>query len=89
MALTKTEKEALIKEYANTASDTGSTEVQVSLLTKNILTLTAHCQKFVKDFSSRRGLLQMVHKRKSLLKYLERVSEERYKKLIERLGLRK
>ncbi len=69
--------------------DTGSTEVQVALLSKRIKDLTEHLQNHQKDHSSRRGLIMMVSQRRRLLDYLARTHEERYKKLIERLGLRR
>ncbi len=89
MAIVKEEKETLIKDFARIEGDTGSVEVQVALLTKNIFSLTGHCQKNPKDFSSRRGLLKMVCKRRSLLRYLKGRTLERYQALIGRLGLRR
>jgi small subunit ribosomal protein S15 len=89
MALQKEEKVNLIKEFARTEGDSGSVEVQVAVLSKNIDQLTNHCQKNPKDFSSRRGLLKMVCKRRSLLSYLKDTATERYQDLIGKLGLRK
>ena len=84
-----TAKATIKKEYKLHDRDTGSPEVQVALLSKRIKDLTDHLQGHVKDFSSRRGLIVMVSKRRRLLDYLRSKHEERYKKLIERLGLRK
>lgn len=89
MSITNEEKQAIIKEYATHASDTGSPEVQIAILTKRINTLTEHMKINKKDFSSRRGLLILVGRRNSLLSYLRNNDVERYKALIARLGLRK
>ena len=85
----KEEKTALIKEYATREGDTGSPEVQVAVLTKRINDLTDHLKTHQKDHHSRRGLLKMVGQRRNLLNYLMRVDIERYRSLIERLGIRK
>jgi small subunit ribosomal protein S15 len=77
------------KEFQLHEKDTGSADVQVALLTRRIAQLTEHLKTNAKDHSSRRGLLQMVAQRRSLLDYLSRSEEDRYKKLIERLNLRK
>jgi small subunit ribosomal protein S15 len=82
-------KTAVKQEYKLHERDTGSSEVQVALLTKRIKDLTDHLQSHIKDHSSRRGLIVMVSRRRRLLDYLRRTHEERYKKLIERLGLRR
>jgi small subunit ribosomal protein S15 len=82
-------KTAIKQEYKLHDRDTGSSEVQVELLTKRIKELTDHLQNHIKDHSSRRGLIMMVSRRRRLLDYLMRTHEERYKKLIERLGLRR
>jgi small subunit ribosomal protein S15 len=82
-------KATLKQEYRLHDQDTGSVEVQVALLSKRIKDLTDHLQGHVKDHASRRGLIVMVSKRRRLLNYLSRKNEERYKKLIERLGLRR
>ncbi len=82
-------KEELIKEYGKSDSDTGSTEVQVALLTKRIDDLTGHLKEHKKDHHTRRGLLMLVGKRKRLLQYLENQDVERYRSLIDKLGLRK
>ncbi|MBS6859671.1 MAG: 30S ribosomal protein S15 [Clostridiales bacterium] len=85
----KEEKTAIIKEYATHEGDTGSPEVQVAVLTKRINDLTEHLKTHQKDHHSRRGLLKMVGQRRNLLNYLMRVDIERYRALIERLGIRK
>jgi small subunit ribosomal protein S15 len=89
MSITAERKQALIKEYARDDSDTGSPEVQVAILTTRINTLTDHFKTHAKDNHSRRGLLMMVNKRRSLLDYLKREDAQRYTDLIGRLGLRK
>ena len=81
--------EQLIKEYGKSDNDTGSTEVQVALLTKRIDDLTGHLKEHKKDHHTRRGLLMLVGKRKRLLQYLENQDVERYRSLIDKLGLRK
>ena len=82
-------KENIIKEYGKSDNDTGSTEVQVALLTKRIEDLTGHLKEHKKDHHTRRGLLMLVGKRKRLLQYLENQNVERYRSLIDKLGLRK
>jgi small subunit ribosomal protein S15 len=82
-------KASIKQEYRLHDRDTGSVEVQVALLSKRIKDLTEHLQHHAKDYSSRRGLIVMVSKRRRLLDYLNAKHEERYRKLIERLGLRK
>ena len=89
MTITAERKEALIKEYARAEGDTGSPEVQVSILTERITNLTEHFKGHHKDNHSRRGLLMLVSKRTSLLRYLAKKDEARYKELIGRLGLRR
>lgn len=89
MALTKETKEKLVKEYGRGKNDTGSVEVQVAILTEEITELTEHLKEHIHDFHSKRGLLQKVGKRKSLLAYLKRTDVVRYRELIEKLGLRK
>ncbi|MBQ6860937.1 MAG: 30S ribosomal protein S15 [Clostridia bacterium] len=83
------DKNAIIKEYATHEGDTGSPEVQVALLTYRIAELTEHLKVHKKDNHSRRGLFKMVGQRRGLLNYLEKNDIERYRSLIERLGLRK
>ncbi|HEX6262991.1 MAG TPA: 30S ribosomal protein S15 [Actinomycetota bacterium] len=87
--ITKEEKQGLIAEYRQGEGDTGSPEVQVALLTKRIEELNEHLKTHRKDHHSRRGLLQMVGKRRRLLEYLKRDDIERYRALIGRLGLRR
>ena len=89
MALSKVEKENIVKKFAQGEKDTGSVQVQVALLTARIKELTAHLKANNKDNSARRSLLVMVGKRKSLLGYLERTDRDAYLKLIAELGLRK
>lgn len=87
--LAKEKKEAVIAEYGRTPGDTGSPEVQVALLTARINELTEHLKVNKKDHHSRRGLLKMVGQRRGMLAYLKDTDIERYRTLIERLGLRK
>lgn len=87
--LSKEAKEAIIKEFQLKEGDTGSSEVQVALLTKSINTLNEHLKSNKKDHHSRRGLLKMVGQRRGLLNYLKDNDIERYRSIIERLGLRK
>ena len=87
--LAKEKKQAIIAEYGRTPGDTGSPEVQVALLTARINELTEHLKENQKDHHSRRGLLKMVGQRRGLLAYLKKADIERYRSLIERLGLRK
>jgi small subunit ribosomal protein S15 len=89
MSITPERKQALIQEYATGASDTGSPEVQVAILSERIANLTEHFKSHVKDNHSRRGLLKLVSQRRSLLDYLEKVDAARYRSLIDRLGLRR
>jgi len=83
------DKVDLIKKYQSHKEDTGSTEVQIAILTKKVFDLTKHLKEHKKDFDSRRGLLMMVGKRRRLLNYLKKSDEERYQKVIVDLGLRK
>jgi small subunit ribosomal protein S15 len=89
MALNPVQKRTVIEGYKVHEKDTGSPEVQVALLTERIKLLTEHFKKFAKDHNSRRGLLILVGTRRRLLSYLKETNVERYRKLIERLGLRK
>jgi small subunit ribosomal protein S15 len=89
MSITATRKAEVIKDNAREKGDTGSPEVQVAILTERINNLTEHFKGHHKDNHSRRGLLQMVNKRRSLLDYLKKTDEERYSALIAKLGLRK
>lgn len=87
--ISKEKKQAVIAEYARTEGDTGSPEVQIAILTKRIQELTEHLKVHQKDHHSRRGLLKMVGQRRGLLAYLKKTDIERYRSLIERLGIRK
>jgi small subunit ribosomal protein S15 len=89
MALTAEKKAQVMQEYQTHNGDTGSPEVQVALLSAHIDDLSGHFQSHPKDHHSRLGLLKMVNQRRKLLDYLKNVDSERYRKLIERLGLRK
>ena len=83
------QKKEIIKDFGKNNTDTGSTEVQVALLTKKINELSEHFKTHKKDHHSRRGLLGMINNRRKLLKYLKRKNEEGYQELIKKLGLRK
>lgn len=87
--ISKEKKQAVIAEYARTEGDTGSPEVQIAVLTARIQELTEHMKKNPKDFHSNRGLLKMVGQRRGLLNYLKNTDIERYRALIDKLGLRK
>ena len=87
--IAKEKKQAIIAEYGRTPNDTGSPEVQVAILTARIQELTEHLKANPKDHHSRRGLLKMVGQRRGLLEYLKKKDIERYRALIEKLGLRK
>ena len=89
MSITAERKQQLIQEYATKPDDTGSTDIQVAVLTERIRNLTEHLSTHKKDFHSRRGLLLMVGQRRRLLDYLKRGSEERYRTLIQKLNLRR
>jgi small subunit ribosomal protein S15 len=89
MALAKQSKAQIIKDFALFEGDTGSPEVQIALLTVSIEQLTDHLKQHKKDNHSRRGLLKQVSKRRRLLNFLLQRSEERYRKLLEKLGLSK
>ncbi len=89
MTITAERRQEVIKEHARAEGDTGSTEVQVAILTERIRNLTEHFKGHAKDNHSRRGLLMMVNKRRSLLDYLRHKDGERYLALIAKLGLRK
>ncbi|MCF7824139.1 MAG: 30S ribosomal protein S15 [Candidatus Marinimicrobia bacterium] len=89
MSITKEEKTALIKEFGVDEKDTGSTSVQVAILTTQIRNLTEHLQAYKKDHHSRRGLLKMVGQRRRLLRYLQKEDLAQYKALIEKLNIRK
>lgn len=87
--ISKEKKTAIMNEYARTPGDTGSPEVQVAVLTARIQELTEHLKENPKDHHSRRGMLKMVGQRRGLLEYLKKKDINRYRTLIERLGLRK
>ncbi len=89
MPLTKEEKEKVIKKFGKDEKDTGSTEVQIALLTQRIVELTEHFKENKKDHNSRRGLMKLVGQRRRLLKYLQSEDQERYKKVLKSLKLRK
>lgn len=89
MSLARDKKERLIQEFRMHDSDTGSAEIQIALLTERINHLTEHLKSHSKDFSSRRGLLKLVGKRRRLLDYLKDNDLDAYRKIVEELGLRK
>lgn len=89
MALTKEEKAKIIKEFAKNDKDTGGTEVQVAILTKEINDLTAHLKVHTHDYHSNRGLLRKVGQRRNLLQYLAKKDIQSYREVIKKLGLRK
>ena len=89
MATSGIQKAQIVKDYQRKQADTGSPEVQVALLSARITELTEHFKTHVKDHHSRRGLSRMVSRRRKLLDYLKRANVEQYRKLIDRLGLRK
>jgi small subunit ribosomal protein S15 len=83
------DKSKIVRDFQRSGTDTGSPEVQVALLSARISSLTEHFKSHVKDHHSRRGLLRMVSRRRKLLDYLKRTDADRYKNVIERLGLRR
>lgn len=89
MALTKEKKQEIIKRFAKDEKDTGSAEVQIAILTEEILVLTEHLKEHKHDFHSRRGMLKKVGQRRSLLNYLKNKDVTRYRDVIKKLGLRK
>ena len=89
MSLTKTQKAEIITEHKRPDADTGSTEVQVAVLSKRISDLTEHLKSHAKDHASRRGLLMLVGRRRRLLEYLRRQDIERYRQIVAKLGLRR
>jgi len=89
MSITQERKDALVQEHGRANGDTGSPEVQVAILTERIQNLTEHFKTHAKDNHSRRGLLMLVNKRRSLLDYLRKKDQARYTDLIAKLGLRK
>ena len=89
MSLTVEQKAEIVKEFGQGENDTGSPEVQIALLTKNLAELQDHFKSHKKDHHSRRGLLRMVSRRRTLLDYLKRKDEKRYLSVVERLGIRR
>ena len=89
MALTKEQKEKIIKKYAKSENDTGSSEVQIAILTEEINELTDHLKVHIHDYHSRRGLLKKVGQRRNMLQYLAKKDIQSYRELIKKLGLRK
>ena len=89
MTMSAEQKQAIVEEYGKSAQDTGSTEVQIALLTARISDLTPHFQSHKKDHHSRQGLVRLVNQRRKLLDYLKSKDVERYRELISRLGLRR
>ena len=89
MSITAEEKAQVIKDFGTKEGDTGSSEVQIAILTKRITALTEHFKTHAKDNHSRRGLLKLVAQRRKLLDYLRGKNEERYRDLIQRLGIRR
>lgn len=89
MGLQVAQKAQVVQQFQRSGKDTGSPEVQIALLTERINGLSEHFKSHVKDFHSRRGLLKMVSQRRKLLDYLKRADADKYRALIERLGLRK
>ena len=89
MALTAEQKSKVVSDYQRADGDTGSPEVQVALMTARIEDLTTHFKEHIHDHHSRQGLLRLVNRRRQLLDYLKRTDVERYRSLIDRLGLRK
>lgn len=89
MALTKEEKAVIVKEFAKSEKDTGSAEVQIAILTKEINDLTEHLKEHTHDYHSRRGLLKKVGQRKNMLAYLAKKDIQSYREVIKKLGLRK
>ena len=87
--IAKEKKDEIIKEYGRKAGDTGSPDVQIAILTARITELTEHMKKNPKDYHSNRGLLKMVGQRRGLLDYLKKTDLEKYRALIEKLGIRK
>ena len=89
MALTKEEKQKIIKQFARNEKDTGGTEVQVAILTKEINNLSEHLKVHIHDYHSNRGLLRKVGQRRNLLQYLAKKDIQSYREVIKKLGLRK
>ncbi len=88
MPLTRAEKKTVIQEYAKHEKDTGSTEVQIAIMSQKIAHLTEHFKVFKKDNNSKRGLMRLIGRRRRLLRYLQKVSPERYHNLAKKLGIK-
>ena len=88
MALDSAKKQEIVSKFGRNENDTGSTEVQIALLSERISDLTEHLKSFKKDHASRLGLLKMVGQRRRLMRYLKRTNKESYSKLVEALGIR-
>ncbi|MDD6223542.1 MAG: 30S ribosomal protein S15 [bacterium] len=89
MALTSEKKQEIVKQFARSEKDTGSAEVQIAILTEEINVLTEHLKEHKHDHHSRRGLLKKVGQRRSMLNYLAKKDVQRYREIVQRLGLRK
>lgn len=89
MALTSEKKQEIVKKFARDEKDTGSAEVQIAILTEEINALTAHLKEHKHDFHSRRGLLKKVGQRRNMLNYLAKKDVQRYREVVQKLGLRK
>jgi len=89
MALTTEKKQEIVKKFARNDKDTGSAEVQIAILTEEIVTLTEHLKEHKHDYHSRRGLLKKVGQRRSMLNYLAKKDIQRYREIVKQLGLRK
>ena len=89
MALTSEKKQEIVKRFARSEKDTGSAEVQIAILTEEIITLTEHLKEHKHDHHSRRGLLKKVGQRRSMLNYLAKKDVQRYREIVRQLGLRK
>lgn len=89
MALTPEKKQEIVKKFARNDKDTGSAEVQIAILTEEIVTLTEHLKEHKHDYHSRRGLLKKVGQRRSMLNYLAKKDIQRYREIVKQLGLRK
>jgi small subunit ribosomal protein S15 len=88
MALDAAKKQEIVKQFGRNENDTGSTEVQIALLTARIVELTEHLKTFKKDHASRLGLLKLVGQRRRLMRYLKRTEKDRYDKMVAELGIR-
>lgn len=89
MALTKEEKQKIIKEFGRNEKDTGSAEVQIAILSKEIENLTEHLKEHIHDYHSKRGLLMKVGQRRNMLNYLAKKDVAKYREVVKKLGLRK